>query len=75
MTRAVSRTMEESMELRIAETDVPERDIEVGLSVSGIARPSRAESVDAARTLVLPSAMTRAMQRGATQPRTAAVGA
>jgi hypothetical protein len=42
------------MELRIAKTDVPARDIEVGLS---------------------PSAMTRAMQRGATQPRTAAVGA
>lgn len=42
------------MELRIAKTDVPECDIEVGL---------------------LPSAMTRAMQRGATQPRTAAVGA
>jgi hypothetical protein len=68
--------MEESMELRIAKTDVPECDIEVGLSVSGIARPSRIESVGAARTLVvLPSAMTRAMQRGMTQPRSAAVGA
>ena len=42
------------MELRIAKTDVPECDIEVGLS---------------------PSAMTRAMQRGATQSWTAAVGA
>jgi hypothetical protein len=53
------------MELRIAKTDVP-----------AFARPSWAESVDAARTLVvLPSAMTRAMQRGAAQPRTAAVGA
>jgi len=51
MIRAVSRIMEESMELRIAKTDIPERDIEVGLS---------------------PSAMTRAMQRGATQPRIAA---
>ena len=64
------------MELRIAKPDVPECDIEVGPSVSGIARPSRAESVGAARALVvLPSAMTRAMQRGATQQRTAAVGA
>jgi len=54
------------MEFRIAKTDIPVCDIEVGLSVSGIARPSRAESVDA---------MTRAMRRGATQPRTAAVGA
>jgi hypothetical protein len=52
------------MEFRIAKTDVPECDIEVGLS----------ESVGAAQTLVvLPSAMTRAMQRGATQSRTAAV--
>jgi hypothetical protein len=64
------------MEFRIAKTDVPECDVEVGLSVSGIARPSRAESADVARTLVvLPGAMTRVMQRGATQPRTAAVGA
>jgi hypothetical protein len=44
------------MESRITKIDVPECDIEVGLSVS-------------------PSAMTRVMRRGATQPRTAAVGA
>jgi len=42
------------MEFRIAKTDVPKCDIEVGLS---------------------PSAMTRAMRRGATQPRIAAGGA
>jgi hypothetical protein len=40
------------MEFRITKTDVPERDIELGL-------------------VVLPSAMTRTMQRDAVQPRTA----
>jgi hypothetical protein len=35
------------MEFRIAKTDVPECDLEVGLPVSVIARSSRAESVDA----------------------------
>jgi hypothetical protein len=54
------------MEFRSTKTDVSECDSEGGLPVSAIARPSLAESVDA---------MTRAMQRGAAQPRTAMVGA